>query len=174
MIQPRTSGATARHPGELYFETIKARAKRIFADAVDAEAAYRGIHRGSDSPSYAALLPLIRMVATERDSLRAFVLELPPPAREDWLAQKAHWQAEQNQYHWSQQLLQVRVAGQRRIDDWDVRCLVRLIELFPGCVPRAWRHAPLSCRVAEPSGQWVVGPSATAASFNHGAGYPRS
>lgn len=158
MTKSHTSDANRRRPAEMYFETIKGRAQRIFMAAVNAEAAYRGIHRGGDSPSYAALLPFIRMVATERDALQEFVLPLPPPAREDWLAQRAHWTAQQGRYHWSQLLLQVRVAGLRRIDDWDIRCLHQLIELFPACVPKRWHGAPLCCRLAEPSGEWVVGP----------------
>lgn len=142
MTQIHRPDVAARRPAEMDFETIKTRARRIFAAALEAEAAYRGVHREDDSPTYRALLPFIRMVAAERDSLRAFVLSLPIPAREDWLARQARWQAEHNRYHWSQLLLQVRVAGLRRIDGWDIRCLGSLIELFPGCVPRSWRRAP--------------------------------
>ncbi|WP_298434987.1 hypothetical protein [Ottowia sp.] len=173
MTKVYTPDAHRRRPAEMYFETIKARAQRIFVAAVDAEAAYRGIHRGSDSPSYAALLPFIRMVAAERDAVREFVLTLPPPAREDWLAQRAHWTAKQGQYHWSQLLLQVRIAGLRRIDRWDIRCIHPLIELFPACVPKRWHNAPLCCRIAEPSGAWVVGPHAAAQISTRDTGLPR-
>ena len=50
----------------------------------------------------------------------------------------------------------MREAGLRRIDGWDVRCLGSLIELFPDCVPRSWRHATLHSDIAEPSGEWRV------------------
>lgn len=174
MIQNHMPEVAARRPAEMYFETIKARARRIFVAAVEAEAAYRGVHRDSDSPSYRALLPFIRIVAAERDSLREFVLSLPLPARGDWLAQKARWEAEQNQYHWSQLLLQVRVAGQRRIDDWDIRCLGSLIGLFPDCVPMFWRRATLYGYLAEPSGEWHVRAGPATPSFPRGTGHPRS
>lgn len=156
MPPTRTADVATRRPAEMYFETIKTRAGRIFSAAVDAEAVYRSVHRGGDSPSYRALLPFIRMVAAERDALRSCTLSLPPPRPADWLAQQARWQAEHGQHHWSQLLLQVREAGLRRIDGWDVRCLGSLIELFPGCVPRSWRHATLHSDIAEPSGEWRV------------------
>ncbi len=174
MIQNPMPEVAARRPAEMYFETIKARARRIFVAAVEAEAAYRGVHSDGDSPSYRALLPFIRMVAAERDSLREFVLSLPAPAREDWLARQARGQAERNQYHWSQLLLQVRVAGQRRIDNWDIRCLGGLIELFPNCVPRSWRRATLYSYIAETSGAWRVSAGPATPSFPHGTGHPRS
>ncbi|MCW5292664.1 hypothetical protein [Verminephrobacter eiseniae] len=148
--------------------------RRIFAAAIDAEAAYSGGHRGRDSPSYQALLPFLRMVATERDSLREFVLSLPPPPREDWLAQQARRQAEHNRHHWSQLLVQVRTVGLRRIYDWDIRCVDRLIELFPGCVPKSWHRAALCCRVAEPSGQWLLCPRPVAPSSTRGTGLTRA
>lgn len=174
MNQTHRPDPAPRHPAEMDFETIKTRARRIFATAIEAEAAYRGIHRGSNSPSYRTLLPFIRMVAAERDGLCEFVPSLPVPAREDWLAQKARWQAEHNRYHWTQMPLQVRVAGLRRIDDWDIRCLGSLIELFPGCVPKSWRCASLHGYLAEPSGEWRVRAEAAAPSFTRAAGLPRS
>lgn len=174
MTQPDVPGIAKRRPAGMHFETIKARARRIFTAEVEAEAVYRGVHRGSDGPSYRALLPFVRLMAAERDSLREFVLSLPPPARHDWLAQQARWQAEQNQHHWSQLLLQVRVAGLRRIDDWDIRCVDRLIGLFPGCVPQSWRRAALCCRIAEPSGQWLVCPQPAAPISDRGTGLTRS
>lgn len=174
MTHPNAPGAAKRRPAEMRFETIKARAQRIFTAEIEAEAVYRGVHRGSDGPSYQALLPFVRLVAAERDSLREFVLSLPPPARQDWLAQQARWQAEQNQHHWSQLLLQVRVAGLRRIDNWDIRRVYRLIELFPGCVPQSWRRAALCCRIAGPSGQWLVCPRPATPSSTRGSDLTRS
>jgi hypothetical protein len=165
---------TARHPAEMRFETIKARARRLFLAAVEAEAAYCGVHCDGDSPSYRALLPFIRMVAAERDSLREFVLSLPAPDRQDWLALHARGQAERNRYHWPQLLLQVRVAGERRIDDWDIRCLRSLIDLFPGCVPRSWRRAALHGYIAEPSGEWRVCAAPVTSSFPRDTGHPQS
>lgn len=174
MTQPDAPGVARRRPAGMQFETIKARARRIFSAEIEAEAFYRGVHHGSDSPSYRALLPFVRLVAAERDSLREFVLSLPPPAPQDGLAQQARWQAEQNQHHWSQLLLQVRIAGLLQIGDWDIRCVDRLIKLFPGCVPQSWRRAALCCRIAEPSGQWLVCPRPATPSSTRGTGLSRS
>jgi len=111
MTQTHSPGAIPRRPAEMNFETIKTRARRIFAAALEAETAYRGVHRKGDRPSYGVLLPFIRMVAAERDCLRAFVLSLPMPARADRLAQSACWQVEHAQNHWSQLFLQVRAPA---------------------------------------------------------------
>ncbi|ASI68601.1 hypothetical protein BA022_08540 [Diaphorobacter nitroreducens] len=174
MPPTNTADVASRRPAEMYFETIKTHAGRIFSAAVDAEAVYRGVHHDGDSPSYRALLPFIRMVAAERDALRSFTLSLPPPHPSDWLAQQARWQAEHGRYHWSQLLLQVREAGLRRIDDWDVRCLCSLIELFPDCVPRSWRHATLYSDIAEPSGEWRVSVLPASPRSSRGTGPSRS
>ena len=112
-------------------------------------------------PDGAKVIVSLERWQKERESLREFVLSLPPPAQDDLLAQQARAQAEQSQYHWSQLLLQMRVAGLRRIDAWDVRCIHQLRELFPACVPRRLQNVPLYCRIAEPSGEWVVGPCRT-------------
>ncbi len=158
MTQTHAPDARQRDPAELPFDTIKARARRTFIAAVEMEAACRRAHCDGASPNYRALLPFIRRVAAERDTLCDFVLALAPPNRNDWLAQQARQLAEQGQIHWSQQLLQVRETGLCRIDRWDVRCVAQLIRLFPDCVPKAWRHAELVGYVAEPSGEWLVSP----------------
>ena len=51
MNQTHRPDPAPRRPVEMNFETIKTRAQRIFATAIEAEAAYRDIHCGSDSPS---------------------------------------------------------------------------------------------------------------------------
>lgn len=161
MNQINTKNGSTPRLDEVPFENVKGRSRWLFLLALSIEAAHRGSASNGASPSYEALLPFVRAVPAERESLREFVLSLPPPAQDDLLAQQARAQAEQNQYHWSQLLLQLRVAGLRRIDDWDIRCIHQLREIFPACVPRRLQNVPLYCRIAEPSGEWVVGPCRT-------------
>lgn len=156
MTPIQASAGAIRCPATIAFDTIKRRAQRIFGTAVDGEISLRTRHREGHSPSYRVLLPFVCMVAIERDALHAFVLSLAPPVHHDALAQQARWHAERDLPHWSQLLLQVRETGRQRINHWDVRCVGRLITLFPGCVPKPWRHAALRCQVGEPSGRWLV------------------
>jgi len=145
-----------RRPAELPFETIKARAQLAFAAALQAEGANPGFYLGKSNPSYNALVSFARMTAGEREIWRNFILTLPTPDRCDMTALKAHGNAEYGQHDWSLLLMQVRTAGLRRIDDWDIRCIDRLIDLFPNCVPRTWRKAKLTSYIEEHSGKWMV------------------
>jgi hypothetical protein len=46
------------------------------------------------------------------------------------------------------------------IDRWDVRCVGKLIELFPSCVPAHWQGKRLVAEIMDNENcDWVVGPA---------------
>jgi hypothetical protein len=143
-------------PAELPFEAIKARAQSHFARELEAKDANPGVYLGKKSPSDSALVSFACMPARERDALRNFILTLSPPARHDMTAVIADARAEGGLHDWSCLLMQVRTMGLRRISNWDIRCVDRLIELFPNCVPRSWRKAEFTGYVDDRSGGWMV------------------
>lgn len=50
--------------------------------------------------------------------------------------------------------------GKRIIDNWDVRRVGKLIELFPSCVPANWKGRKLSAEMADNANcDWIVYPA---------------
>lgn len=127
------------------FETIKRNAKKIFEGT---------LAKGS-KPSFDAVLPFVLAGQAERKELREFAraYEASP---NDLLASRA--KAEDGlDSTWSQVVLQAREAGLRLIDNWDVRMVGKLIELFPDCVSGRYHGKPLTCFVADnEAGDWMV------------------
>jgi hypothetical protein len=51
--------------------------------------------------------------------------------------------------------------GRTLIDKWDVRCVGKLIECFPSCVPAHWKGRKLTAYMADDEDcTWVVAPCA--------------
>jgi len=49
--------------------------------------------------------------------------------------------------------------GQRIIEAWDVRCVGKLIELFPSCIPAHWKGRKLKAAMADNENcDWIVFP----------------
>lgn len=54
-------------------------------------------------------------------------------------------------------LLDVEKHGRAAINNWDVRAVGRLIELFPECVPAIYRRMKLTCYMADNEAcEWIV------------------
>jgi hypothetical protein len=146
------------------FETIKSNAKKIFAGSLAADWV-RNVHavpgplaKGSRE-SFDAVLPFILMGQAEREELREFA-EAFKASPHDWLANKA--KSNDKDSTWNQMVLRARGAGLKLINDWDVRQVGKLIELFPGCVPAKYRGKPLTCYMADNEAcDWMVEVKAT-------------
>lgn len=53
--------------------------------------------------------------------------------------------------------------GQKIIEEWDVRCVGKLAELFPSCVPAYWKGQRLLAYMADNENcDWMVGPGLAA------------
>lgn len=141
------------------FETIKNNAKKIFAGSLAADWV-RNVHtapgplaKGSQE-SFDAVLPFILMGKAEREELCEFA-EAFKASPHDWLANKA--KSDDKDSAWNQMVLRAREAGLKLINDWDVRMVGKLIELFPGCVPRQYVGKQLTCYVADNENcDWMV------------------
>lgn len=141
------------------FETIKTNAKNLFAGAFASD-----WNRSADTPpcpltkgspaSFEAVLPFILSSQAQRDEMREFALQFK--AREgDLLAANATSDGKDSA--WNQVLLRAREAGLQLIDNWDVRQVGKLIELFPGCVPAKYRAKQLTCYMADNENcDWMV------------------
>lgn len=129
------------------FETIKEKAKVLFREGVQQ---YGG--KGSQA-AFDALLPFAVATKTEREEMRAFA-EAFKSDGSDWLAQSAK---PENSDAWNQMVLRAREAGLQLIDNWDVREVGKLIELFPASVPAKYRANHLTCYMADNEGcDWMV------------------
>lgn len=50
--------------------------------------------------------------------------------------------------------------GIHAIENWDVRCVGKLIELFPSCVPTHWHGRKLECWIEDNENcEWMVAPA---------------
>jgi len=115
-----------------------------------------GVRRGGfdndNDPSFNALLPFVRMLGAEREELRKFADDFENPKHWDLIAHEAKAGSE-----WNQMLLRAREEGLKRIDNWDVRAVGSLIDLFPECVPKRDRTAAISCYMADDEDcTWMV------------------
>lgn len=126
------------------FETIKTRCKLIFLEGVEQ---FGG--KGGEA-AFAALLPFALATQTERDEMRAFANSYTAD-RTDWLGRSAKTS------DWSAMVLRARQAGLKLIDNWDVRQVGKLIELFPACVPKRYHGKKLTCYLADcKRSDWIV------------------
>lgn len=56
-----------------------------------------------------------------------------------------------------QRMLRAYGPGQGPVSRWDVRCIARLIDGIPGCVPRRCRHAAIHFYMAsDQDNTWIV------------------
>ena len=130
-------------------QDIKKKALGLFLTALDRVAEMPGASSGA--PSYKALLPFVRMLGAERQELREFADQFDSPAW-DSLALRA-----KEGDLWRQMLLRAREEGVKVIGAWDVRCIGRLIDLFPESVPRQFRNAAMTCYMADDEDStWMV------------------
>ena len=129
------------------FETIKEKAKVIFREGVQQ---YGG--KGSQA-AFDALLAFALATKAEREEMRDFA-ENFQAHRTDWLAQSAK---RDQPDQWGQMVLRAREAGLQLIDNWDVRMVGKLIELFPESVPARYRGKQLTCYMADNEDcDWMV------------------
>jgi hypothetical protein len=124
------------------FESIK---KNCMVLLVEGVAGGKGGEAG-----FAALLPFALATKGERDEMRVFAENFKPD-RPDWLARSA------KNNDWSAMVLRAREAGLKLIDNWDVRQVGKLIELFPACVPKKYHGKKLTCYEAyNKHSDWIV------------------
>ena len=139
------------------YESIKAKAKLIFAGGVaDWPQLGASLAKGS-SPAFQALLPFVLATKGEREEMRAFA-EAFEAKRGDWVAGAAKSvNSPRIDVAWRQTVLRAREAGLQLIDNWDVRQVGKLIELFPDCVPAKYRGKQLTCYMADnEESDWMV------------------
>lgn len=141
------------------FETIKANAKRLFVGAMAADwdrnphVLLSPLQKGSTA-SFDAVLPFILASQSEREEMREFARTYQA-SEDDLLAARA--KSDGKDSAWNQVVLRAREAGLQLINDWDVRMVGKLIELFPGCVPRRYVGAQLTCYIADNEDcDWMV------------------
>ena len=139
------------------FEKIKAKAKLEFATKFERCASVPGAGVGmgglENDPSYASLLPFMRMLGAERHELQEFADGFQNPQRWDWIANQAKTEGNL----WQKMLLKAREEGVKIIDDWDVRVVGRLIDLFPECIAKQYRNAAVTCYMADNEDcDWMV------------------
>lgn len=147
------------------FEAIKKKAKLLYAESL-ANWGYcfhggAGLAGKTVEANFAALMLFIRAGEAEREELRTFAHTFGRSER-DWLASAAHGSG----FHaaWSQVVLQAREAGLALIENWDVRQVGRLIELFPDAAPARYRGNPLRAFQEDSADSpWVVEPALTSA-----------
>jgi len=128
---------------------IKKKALSAFLMAFDRSAALPS--PGSGHASYKALLPFVRMLGSERQELREFADQF---TSQSW--DSVALCAKEGD-PWRQMLLRAREEGIKVIGAWDVRCIGRLIDLFPESVPKQYRNAAITCHVADDENStWTV------------------
>lgn len=142
------------------FEVIKQRAKKLYAGSLNRWDSPKQIYglgmlqKGS-CPSFDALLPFVMATKGEREEMREFA-DAFQCSEGDWLAKAA--KADCKGSAWNRVVLRAREAGLSIIDNWDVRQVGKLIELFPECVPACYRGKPLVCYMADnKASDWMVG-----------------
>jgi len=145
------------------FEAIKTSAKKLYAQSLANWGSNflggSGLAGQGTAANFAALMPFIRAGEAEREELHAFAQTFGR-SEKDWLASAANGSG----FHaaWSQVVLQAREAGLALIENWDVRQVGRLIELFPDAVPARYRGKPLQAfQEDSDDSPWIVEPAAT-------------
>lgn len=143
------------------FDQIKANAKRIYAGTMGEwdrgpVTGFSPLLKGSRS-AFDALIPFVLATQDEREEMREFAqaFEAKPS---DWLANAAKSdRGKPLDTAWNQVVLRAREAGLEIIDNWDVRRVGKLIELFPESVPAKLRGKPLICEMGvEGDCDWIV------------------
>jgi hypothetical protein len=133
-------------------DAIKKKALTTFLTAFDRVATMPGAAGTVDkSPSFSALLPFVRMLGSERQELREFADQFASQSWDTLAPQAKEGDA------WRQMLLRAREEGIKVIEAWDVRCIGRLIDLFPDSVPKQYRDAAMTCYMADDADStWMV------------------
>lgn len=142
------------------YETIKAKAKALYSTGIDnwpnktfCISPY--LRKGSPS-TFEALMPFINATKGEREEMRVFA-EGFEAKRGDWIALTAKAPDQRLDVAWAQVVLRAREAGLQLIDNWDVRMVSKLIEIFPDSVPASYRGKQLTCYMADnPDCDWMV------------------
>lgn len=134
------------------FETIKANAKKIFYSQVEQwdriEAWY-----GNDA-AFKAMLPFSMQGIEARRELADFAKSFQADAA-DTVASAA--KSEGKLAAWNQMILKARESGLAIIDNWDVRQVLQLLDLFPKAAPAAYRKGQLRCYMADNRNMaWMV------------------
>lgn len=160
------------------FDSIKEKAKHCYAGALDhwdrnvgqSVIGQGALVKGS-YPAFEALLPFILATQDEREEMRVFAHAFKGKPG-DWLANAAQSENDTRlDVAWNQVVLRAREAGLELIDNWDVRQVGKLIELFPESVPAKYRGKPLTCYMADNEDcDWMVEPSSLLQS--HEAAHP--
>lgn len=143
------------------FETIKENARKIFVGTMGQWD--RGPLTGfsplmkATSPAFTALLPFVLASRAERSEMREFASAFEA-SEKDWLANAANAKhGEGLDSAWNQVVLRAREAGVDLINNWDVRQVGKLIDLFPEAVPQKYRGVELTCYMADNEDcDWVV------------------
>lgn len=141
------------------FDTIKEKAKQLYAGAMNHWDRPQNVYGHSPlmkgtGPSFDALLPFITATQAEREEMREFA-EAFQANKGDWLADAAKSDAKGSA--WNRVVLRAREAGLELIENWDVRQVRKLIELFPECVPAKFRGKQLTCFMADNEDcDWMV------------------
>ena len=117
------------YPDVIPFDVIKSRAREMFEADLESALAYCERHRGDTVSKARMLFSFVYMVTGL----------IARPSEDD-----------------DTRLQQVREAGLRLIEHWDVRCVGQLVKHFPCCVPKFWQGAQLHCFTDDSSEQWLV------------------
>lgn len=120
------------------FEDIKTAAIREYVNALTKDWELRG------DMSQNVLLPFFRMTSGDHEVLRDFANLYENPDRRDVIAHMA-----KNGNEWERMVLKAREAGRDLINNWDVRKVKTLIDLFPGCVAKQYRNAEITVYMAD-------------------------
>jgi hypothetical protein len=127
---------------EIKFELLKRKAKEEFINLV--EICKRGdVYKASWVEPYEMLIAFSLMARDERKELRDFA-ETFQGKKHDYIAGHA-----KDGNAWAQTLLKVREAGIDVIDNWDVRRVGKLVELFPSIVPQKFHNANIVAEMVD-------------------------
>jgi len=134
---------------EIKFKRLKLKAKEEWNKLVNALAnahyTYDNVTGGNYSvAAYDLVLSFVTMTYSERQSLREFASEFNGKTW-DHLANYAKHDAN----HWAQMCLKIREDGLSIIDNWDIRKVKKLVELFPGIVPAKYAKAKITCDLVD-------------------------
>jgi hypothetical protein len=155
------------------FDTIKANAARIYTgtmgnfDRSQMTTMIAGPLGPGTPGACAAILPFILASRDEREEMRAFA-EAFEAVQGDWLALSA--KSDGKNAAWHQVVLRAREAGLKLIKNWDVRKVVKLIELFPESAPARYRGKQLTCYEADNENcDWMVDVTVQPKQLTHAA-----
>lgn len=120
-------GRPERRAGAIRFDVLKARARRVFAQQLQSLAG----NPQECAVRFIGLQRFLRLLAADHPELTA-VIDASMAAPQQGERQVGA----QHPLDCTDLFAQARAQGDRCIEQWDVRCVVRLVHCFPQCIGR--------------------------------------